>query len=122
MNNLPSLMIPIDTVFISGLFGFLLALPIGLFMTFWLSAVKNRKVVVLGAFIGDLIGFIIILGWLGTLLYSTPYHGAESNGVAIFFGAVFFNSILALAAGMIFDLIVARATRADYRRREPLHE
>jgi hypothetical protein len=120
--NLPSLMIPIDTVFISGLFGFLLALPIGLFMTFWMSAVKNRKVVVFGAFIGDLIGFIIILGWLGTLLYSTPYPGAEGNGVSIFFGALFFNSILTLAAGMILDLIVARATRADYRRREPQHE
>ena len=121
-NYLPSFMLPIDTVFISGLFGFIIALPLALFMVYWMSAVKNRKMVIFGAFIGDLIGFIIILGWLGTLVYTTPFPGAESNGIAIFFGAVLFNSMLGLAGGIIFDLLVARANRADYRRREPLHE
>ena len=119
---LPSLMIPIDAVFISGLFGFIIALPLALSMAFWMSAVKNRGVVIFGAFIGDLIGFLIILGWLGTLVYSTPFPGAESNGIAIFFGALLFNSMLGLAGGIIFDLLVARANRSDYRRREPLHE
>jgi predicted membrane channel-forming protein YqfA (hemolysin III family) len=119
---LPTLAIPMDTVFVSDIIGFVLALPLALFMTYWMSAVKNRWIVVLGAFIGDVIGFLIILGWLGTLVFSTPYPGAESNGTAIFFGALFLNSVLGLSGGIIFDLFVARTSRRDYRRREPAHE
>ncbi len=119
---LPTLAIPMDAVFVSDICGFVLALPIALFMAYWMSAVKNRWIVVLGAFIGDAIGFLIILAWLGTLIFSTPYPGAEGNGTAIFFGALLLNSVLGLAGGMIFDLFVARASRHDYRRREPVHE
>lgn len=119
---LPTLAIPMDAVFVSDIFGFILALPIALFMAYWMSAVKNRWIVVLGAFIGDLLGFLIILGWLGTLIFSTPFPGAENNGTAIFFGALLLNATLGLAGGMIFDLLVARASRHDYRRRDLAHE
>jgi hypothetical protein len=119
---LPTLAIPMDAVFVSDICGFVLALPIALFMAYWMSAVKNRWIVVLGAFIGDVIGFLIILGWLGTLIFSTPYPGAEANGTAIFFGALLLNSVLGLSGGMIFDLLVARSSRRDYRRREPVHQ
>lgn len=119
---LPSLLIPIDTVFIADLFGFILAVPMALFMTYWMSAVKSRGTVVFGAFLGAFLGFLIILGWLGTLVYSTPFPGAEGNAPAIFFGSLLFNAALGIAGGILSDLIVARANRRDYRRRGPVHE
>ncbi len=119
---LPSLIIPIDTIFIADLFGFILAVPMALFMAFWMSAVKSRGTVVFGAFLGAFIGFLIILGWLGTLIYSTPLPGAESNGTAIFFGSLLFNAALGIVGGILCDLVVARANRSDYRRRETAHE
>jgi biotin transporter BioY len=111
----PALIINLGSgVFIGDFFGFLLSLPTALFLAFWLSAVKSRWVVVLGAFIGCLLGFIIILGWVGTLIFNTELPGA--TGAATFFGSVLFCSILGLSAGMLLDLIVARRTRSYYRR------
>src|SRR5260221_6951593 len=95
-------------VFIGDIFGFILALPIALFLAFWLSSVKNRLAVVLGAFVGALIGFV------GTLFFSSNL--SDTNGVVIFFSSIFICSILALSFGMITDGIVASRSARDYRR------
>jgi len=116
---LPALQVPIDGVFIGDFWGFILALPIALFLAYWLSDVKNRMVVVIGAFIGALLGFLIILGWVGTLIFNTPLPGA--NGGATFFGSVLLCSTLGLAGAIIFDLIVARRSARDYRRQSIVH-
>ncbi len=117
---LPAMQITLNDIFIGGFCGFLLSLPVALFLAFWMSAVKNRLIVVLGAFIGALLGFIIILGWVGTLVFSTPLPGA--NGGSTFFGSVLLCSVLGLAGGIIFDLIVARRNARDYRRQAVVHQ
>jgi hypothetical protein len=117
---LPAMQITMNDIFIGGLCGFLLSLPIALFLAFWMSAVKNRLVVVVGAGVGALLGFIIILGWVGTLVFSTPLPGA--NGGSTFFGSVLICSALGLAGAIIFDLIVARRHARDYRRQVVVHQ
>ena len=116
----PALQVPIDGIFIGDIFGFILALPVALFLAFWMSAVKSRWIVVLGALIGAVIGFVFILGWVGTLIYSTPLPNASPP--AVFFGSLLLCSVLGLAGGIILDLIVARRTRRDYRRQAVVHE
>ena len=116
----PALQVPIDGIFLGDFFGFLLALPVALFLAFWMSAVKSRWIVVLGAFVGALIGFVFILGWVGTLIYDTQLPGA--NAAATFFGSLLLCSVLGIAGGIILDLIVARRTRRDYRRQVVVHE
>ncbi len=105
---------------IASIFGFLLALPIVLFLAFWISAVRNKGAVVTGALIGDIIGFILVDSWVGTLIYDTPLPNADPG--ATFFGALFICSILGLVAAIITDLLVASRNRQDYRRPNPLHE
>lgn len=105
---------PSSGIFIGDIFGLILALPIALFLTFWMSSVKNWLAVVIGAFIGAVIGFFIILAWVGTLIYDTPLPNA--NPAAVFFGSVFFCSTLGLAGGVLTDLLVARRNNRDYRR------
>src|SRR5438067_11976794 len=100
-----ALHIPIDGIFIGDFWGFLLALPVALFLAFWMSAVKNRAAVVVGGFAGALLGFVIILGWVGTLIYSTPLP--DANPGAVFFGSVLFCSALGISAAITLDLIVA---------------
>lgn len=120
-NLLPSLMInPGSGIFIGDIFGFILALPISLFLAFWMCSVKNKVAVVVGSFVGTLLGFLIILGWVGTLIFSTPLPGA--NGAAVFFGSLLFCSICGLAAAILIDLIVARMSSRDYRRQQAAHE
>src|SRR5438270_5407118 len=118
----PALLInPGDGFFIADIFGFILALPIALFLAFWMSSVKKRGVVVAGAFLGALLGFLIILGWVDTLIYDTPLPNARA--AATFFGSVLICSVLGLAGGILADLVVARMTSRDYRRRtSPSHE
>jgi biotin transporter BioY len=118
----PALIInPASGIFIGDLFGFILALPVSLFLAFWMSAVKNRRVVVLGAFIGCLIGFLAILAWVGTLIYNTELPGA--TGAATFFGSVLICSATGVIGGILLDLIVARRTSRYYRRPQQLaHE
>ena len=111
---LPALKIPIDGFFIADLCGFILALPISLFLAFWLSEVKNRMTVVVGAFAGALLGFLAVLGLVGTLIFDQPLPNANPAGT--FFGSVLLCSVLAISAAIILDLIVARRTRRDYRR------
>ena len=103
-----------DPVFIGDFFGFLLSIPISLFLAFWLSAVKKRAAVVVGAFIGALLGFLIILGWAGTLIYDQPLPGA--NGASVFFGSLFFCTVLGISGGILTDLLIARKSRRDYLR------
>jgi quinol-cytochrome oxidoreductase complex cytochrome b subunit len=117
---LPALKVPLDGIFIGDFFGFLLALPVALFLAFWMSDVKKRSIVVLGAFIGALIGFIFILGWVGTLIYDQPLPNA--NPTATFFGSLLICSVLGLAGGIILDLIVASRSSRDYRRQTLVHE
>ncbi|TMB84433.1 MAG: PTS sucrose transporter subunit IIBC [Chloroflexi bacterium] len=111
---LPALKIPIDGFFIADLCGFILALPISLFLAFWLSEVKNRMTVVIGAFAGALLGFLAVLGLVDTLIFDQPLPDATPAGT--FFGSVLLCSVLAISAAIILDLIVARRTRRDYRR------
>lgn len=117
----PALMI-VDNqgIFLADLFGFILSLPIALFLAFWMSAVKRRRVVVFGAFVGSFIGFLVILGWVGTLIYDTVLPGA--NPGSTFFGSLLINSALGLVFGILSDLVVARLTAPDYRRPAPIHE
>ena len=107
-------------IFIGDFFGFLLALPASLFLAYWFSDVKNKKAVVIGAFVGALLGFIGILAWAGTLIFSTPLPGA--NGGSVFFGSVLLCSIAGLAAAVLIDLIVARISSRDYRGEHAVHE
>jgi hypothetical protein len=101
-------------IWLADLFGLLLALPTTLFLAFWMSAVKRPMVVVIGAFAGCFLGFLIILGWVGTLIFDTTLPGATTG--AVFFGSVLFNSALGLLFAIFADLIVARLTARDYRR------
>lgn len=103
-----------DPIFIGDFFGFLLALPISLFLAYWISAVKNSRAVVVGAFFGALLGFLIILGWAGTLIFDQPLPGA--NGASVFFGSLLFCSILGLVCAILTDLLIARKNSRDYRR------
>ena len=117
----PALML-IDNqgIFEASLIGFLLSLPVVLFLAYWISAVKRPTVVVTGAFIGGFLGFLIILAWVGTLVFDTVLPGATSGGT--FFGSLLFCSALGLSFAVISDLIVARMTAKDYRRPVVVHE
>jgi len=112
---LPSLKVNVtDSIFICGIFGCILSIPIALFLAYWLSAVKNHAAVVVGAFAGALLGFLVLLGWAGTLIYDTPLPGA--NGGNVFFGSVLLCSILGLVVAMLTDLLFARRSRRVYIR------
>lgn len=106
--------------FIASLFAAILALPIVLFLAFWISAVRNRNAVVGGAFIGVAAGFILVDGWVGTLIYDTPLPNAQP--VATFFGGLFLCSILGIIFAMILDSLIAKASSQDYRRPRVSHE
>lgn len=101
-------------VFAADLIGLILALPIAMFLAFWMSAVKRRAVVVFGAFLGAFLGFLVILAWVGELIFDSVLPGA--NPGSTFFGSLLICSAAGLACGILADLIVARATRRDYRR------
>jgi len=107
-------------IFQADLIGFILSLPVALFLAYWMSAVKRPTVVVIGAFIGSFLGFLIILAWVGTLIFDTVLPGA--NPGSTFFGSLLFCSALGLSFAIIADLIVARLTAKDYRRPVVVHE
>jgi hypothetical protein len=107
-------------IFVADLCGLILSLPVALFLAFWMSAVKRRMVVVIGAFIGSFLGFLIILGWVGTLIYDTVLPNASAGST--FFGSVLICSALGLSFGIIADLVVARLRVRDYRRQATVHE
>jgi hypothetical protein len=104
-------------IFIGDFWGFLLSIPVSLFLAFWLSSVKKRGAVVAGAFVGALLGFLIILAWALLIPLSTtnqPLPGA--NPGAVFFGSILFCSVLGLSGGILTDLLVAGKNRRDYLR------
>lgn len=103
-----------DPIFIGDFWGTIIALPVALFLAFWLSNVKNKVGVVIGAFIGILIGFIGILCIVGTLIHPDPLPHVD--GVATFFSTVLLNSVLGLVGGIVTDLIIAQRSERDYRR------
>jgi hypothetical protein len=105
---MPIFPLNINDIFIGDIFGFILALPLSLFLAFWLSAVKKRAAIVSGAFLAALIAFIIILVWANTL--------PNANGAGVFFGSLFFCSTAALVGGIITDLLIGRIASRDYRR------
>ncbi len=107
-------------IFQADLIGFILSLPIILLLAYWMSAVKRPVVVVTGAFIGSFLGFLIILAWVGTLIFDTVLPGASAGST--FFGSLLFCSALGLSVAIIADLIVARLTAKDYRRPAVVHE
>ncbi|MDQ2713559.1 MAG: PTS sucrose transporter subunit IIBC [Chloroflexota bacterium] len=107
-------------LFLASLFGFVIALPVALFLAFWMSAVRSRWIVVLGALLGALIGFIGVYGWVGTLIYNTILPGADV--APTFFGSLLICSAAGLIGGILLDLIVGRMTSRSYRRREVAHE
>ena len=109
-----TLHVPIDGIFIGDFWGFIISLLVAPFMAFWISAVRNKAVVVFGAFVGAALGFTIILGWVGTLVYDTPLPGA--NGGSTFFGSALLCSVLGISVAIILDLLVANANKKDYRR------
>ncbi len=114
-NFLPALIInPGDPLFIGAVFGFILAVPIALFLAYWISDVKKKMAVVIGAFIGSFVGLIGVLSWVDTLVFSTPLPRAD--GVSTFFSTIFLCSVLGLVGAMLTDLFVARRTAHDYRR------
>ena len=104
----------LDGANIGAFFGFLLALPIALFLVYWLSAVKNHLAVIAGGFVAALIAFIVVLGWAGTLFRSTPLDGV--NGASTFFGGLLLCAAAGLIGGITVDMIVANRNRSDYRR------
>src|SRR5260370_23524238 len=77
-------------IWLADLFGFILSLPISLFLAYWISNVKRPMVTVIGAFIGCFLGFLIILGWVFTLVFHTSFPRART--VLIFFGPLLFHS------------------------------
>jgi hypothetical protein len=107
-------------IFEASLIGFILSLPVVLFLAYWISNVKRPMVVIIGAFIGGFLGFLIILGWVGTLIFDTVLPGATPG--ATFFGSLLFCSALGLSFGIIADLIVARLNTQDYRRPSVVNE
>jgi hypothetical protein len=107
-------------IFVADLFGLILALPVALFLAFWMSAVKRKAAVVTGAFIGAFIGFVAILAWVDELIYDTVLPGA--NGASTFFGSLLICSVAGLAGGILTDLLVARVNRKDYRRPTAVQE
>ena len=109
---------PGDGVFIADLFGFILSFLFAPFLTFWLSAVKNRAAVVTGSIIGQVLGFFIIYAWAGPLFTGKDLVNVQP--AAVFFGSLLFCTMMGIVGGMLVDLLVARASSHDYRR--PAHE
>jgi len=92
-------------LFIADIFGLILALPISLFLAFWMSAVRSKAAVVFGALVGAIIGFFVIDGVATSLAVSNP---ALFSGAATFFGSLIFCTAMAIAGGMITDLLLGR--------------
>ena len=106
-NYLPSLIVnPGDPLFLGTTFGFILSIPVALFLANWLCNVKNKIEVVVGAFMGSLFGFVSILSWVNTLIFSTSLP--DANGVATFFGSLFLCTVVGLMGGILTNLAVMR--------------
>ena len=103
---------PGSGIFIGDTCGFILAVPVSLFLAYWLSDVKNRMAVVLGALIGAFLAWFIILCWAGTVISPTPLPGAD--GASTFFGSILFCSAAGLSLAILTDLWIARRASRIY--------
>ncbi|GCE48534.1 hypothetical protein EI42_05347 [Thermosporothrix hazakensis] len=101
-----------DGFLIADIFGFLISLPIALFLAFWLSAVRKKAAVVGGAFVAGLIGFLIILLLTDTHIFANPL--INTDPLAVFFSSVFFCSILGLVGGILTDLLLGGKRNNNY--------
>ena len=106
-------------ILIGDIFGFVLAIPASLFLAFWMSAVKSKWAVVIGALLGTIVGFLAILAWAGTLINDKPLAGA--NGVSVFFSSLLFCSIMGIIGGILTDLFIGAKNSRDYGR-QTAHE
>jgi hypothetical protein len=97
-----------DPIFIGDFWGFILALPTALLLSYWISSgsIKHPVRGVFSAFAGALLGFLVILGWVGTLIFSTPLPGA--TGATTFFGSLLLCSILGIVACIFTDSDILR--------------
>jgi hypothetical protein len=103
----------LNDIFYGDILGLILALPVGLFLAFWLSTVKRRAAVVIGALIGALIPFLVILFWIGGLF--VPQRVPHVDGGAAFFGSLFLCTITAVIGGILTDIIVANINTSNDR-------
>jgi hypothetical protein len=104
---MPALQVSLsDPIVIGDLWGFILSLPTALLISLWIGSgsIKHPVLGALGALLGAFLGFLIILGWVGTLIFSTPLPGA--NGVTTFFGSL----LLCSALGVMGCIFTDRAT------------
>ncbi len=104
-----------DHIVIGDLCGFVLALPTALFLAFWISSgsISRPVIGVLGAFAGALFGFLVILGWVGTLIFAKPPLG--TTGTATFFGSLLLCSILGVVGCILTDEVILRRRSRDSR-------
>jgi hypothetical protein len=110
---------PGDGIFIADIFGFILALPIALFLSFWMSAARNKMAVILGSLVGAVIGFLVINGVAATIAKTAP---SLVQPAAVFFGSLIFCATMAISAGAITDLLVGRTRSRDYNPTNLAHE
>jgi hypothetical protein len=107
-----------DPIFIGDLCGFILSLPAALLLSLWIGSgsIRHPAMGALGAFLGALFGFLTILGWVGTLIFSTPLPGA--NGVTTFFGSLLLCSALGVAGCIFTDRAIMHRDVRAYRSRD----
>ena len=105
-----------NAIVVGDFFGFALAIPLSLFLAFWMSSVKNTSAVIGGAVIGAFLSFVGVFVWLVTF----PLPGL--NGASIFFGSLLLSSAAALTLAVLIDVLVARSSSRDYRRQQVEHE
>jgi hypothetical protein len=113
---MPALQVNItDPIFIGDFWGFVLASPTALLLSCWISSVsiKHSATGVLAAFAGALLGFLLILGWVGTLIYSTLLP--DASGTATFFGSLLTCTALGVIACIMTDRYIQRRNTRDYR-------
>jgi hypothetical protein len=92
-----------DPIFVGDLWGFILALPTILFLSFWIGSdnIRHPAMSVLGAFVGAVFGFLLLLIGVGTLISATPLPGA--SGGSTFFSSFLLCSILGVLGGIFTD-------------------
>jgi hypothetical protein len=97
-----------DPIFVGDLWGFILALPTILFLSFWIGSdsIRHPTMSMLGVFVGAVSSFLILLIGVGTFISSTPLPGA--SGGSTFFSSFLLCSILGVLGGIFTDEFIMR--------------
>jgi Kef-type K+ transport system membrane component KefB len=103
-------------IVVADFFGFVLAVPVSLFLAFWMSSVKNKAVVIGGGLVGAFLSFVGVFVWLAAF----PLPGA--NGASVFFGSLLLSSVTGLTLAVLTDVLVARRSSRNYLRQQVEHE